>query len=118
VFIDGSASGFIRSCKNQIGENPQYEQVIEKARQNGQEDKLYLYMNIVPVNFSTKGKSTLGNLKMYIDMGKCGIDPQAHSELLTELRIATANEDMVLQKDQTNTMDLLDSLRLAVAFIK
>jgi hypothetical protein len=118
VFIDGSASGFIRSLKYQTHENPHYEQVIQKARQDGLDDQLHLYMNIVPVNFSTKGKSMLDNLKKYIDMGKLAIDPEAHKELLTELRIATANEDMTLEKDQTNTMDLLDSLRLACVFIK
>jgi predicted acylesterase/phospholipase RssA len=60
----------------------------------------------------------LGNVKKYIDMGRIAIDPQENKELLTELRIATANEDMLLQKDQTNTMDLLDSLRLAMCIIK
>jgi hypothetical protein len=75
-------------------------------------------MNIVPVNFSTKHKQMLGNVKKYIDMARIDIDPQENKELLTELRIATANEDMLLQKDQTNTMDLLDSLRLAMCIIK
>lgn len=51
-------------------------------------------------------------------MARIAIDPQENKELLTELRIATANEDMLLQKDQTNTMDLLDSLRLAMCIIK
>lgn len=60
----------------------------------------------------------LGNVKKYIGMGRIAIDPQENKELLTELRIATANEDMLLQKDQTNTMDLLDSLRLAMCIIK
>jgi hypothetical protein len=119
VFIDGSAAGFIRSLKFQTHENQQYEQLIEKARRDGLgEDQLHIYMNIVPVNFSTKHKQMLGNVKKYIDMGRVAIDPEAHKELLTELRIATANEDMTLQKDQTNTFDLLNSLRLACMFIK
>jgi hypothetical protein len=49
----------------------------------------------------------LGNVKKYIDMCRIAIDPQENKELLTELRIATTNEDMLLQKDKTNTMDLL-----------
>jgi hypothetical protein len=53
----------------------------------------------------------LENVKKYMDMGRMGIDPETNKELLTELRIATANEEMMLQKDQTNTMDLLDSFR-------
>lgn len=40
----------------------------------------------------------LDNVKKYIDMGRIAIDPQENKELLTELRIATANEDMLLKK--------------------
>jgi hypothetical protein len=118
VFIDGSASGFIRSLKYQTNEKPHYENIIEKARQDGLEDQLHLYMNIVPVNFSTKGKSMLDNLKKYIDMGKVALDAEQHRDLLTELRIATSDEELRLVKDQTNSMDLLDSLRLACCFVK
>jgi hypothetical protein len=75
-------------------------------------------MQICPVNFNSKGREMLGNLKKYMDMGKIAIDAQAYPELVTELRIATANEDMSLEKDQANTMDLLDSLRLAMCMIK
>jgi hypothetical protein len=75
-------------------------------------------MQICPVNFNSKGREMLGNLKKYMDMGKIAIDAQSYPELLTELRIATADEEMSLQKDQANTMDLLDSLRLAMCMIK
>jgi hypothetical protein len=44
------------------------------------------------------------------------VSPEDHKELLTELRIATANEDMSLEKDKSNSFDLLDSFRLAVSF--
>jgi hypothetical protein len=61
----------------------------------------------------------LGNLKLWIDKGRVAIDPDAYSELMTELRIATSDEDMALEKkDQTNTFDLLDSLRLATCFVR
>jgi hypothetical protein len=118
VFIDGSSSGFIRSVKLQTGEYVQYENVIEKAKRDGKSDEIWYYMQIVPVNFNTKGREMLGNLKKYMDMGRIAIDPDTHKELLTELRIATSDENMSLQKDQTSTMDLLDSLRLACVFIK
>jgi hypothetical protein len=118
VFIDGSASGFIRSVKLQTGEYTQYEKVIEKAKRDGRSDQLWYYMQICPVNFNSKGREMLGNLKKYMDMGKIAIDAQSYPELLTELRIATADEEMSLQKDQANTMDLLDSLRLAMCMIK
>jgi hypothetical protein len=118
VFIDGSSSGFIRSVKYQTGEYSQYERLIEKAKHDGKLDEIWYYMQICPINFNTKGHQMLGNLKKYMDMGKIAIDAQAFPELLTELRIATSDEDMALEKDQTNTFDLLDSFRLAMYFIK
>jgi hypothetical protein len=121
VFIDASQPGFIRSLKYQIaGEIVDYERVIERARQmgHGDENQLYLYMRVVPVNFNTQGKPMLGNLKKYIDMGKVAIDPAEHSELLADLRVCTADENLSLKKDQSQTMDLLDAFRLAMKFIK
>ena len=119
VWIDGSQPGFLRSLKTQLpGETVDYERLIDKAKQDGNFDKLYLYMRVVPVNFSTNHKTMLSNLKKYIDMGKLAIEPEAHSELMTELRIATSDEDLGLEKSGQYTMDLLDSLRLSCMFIK
>jgi hypothetical protein len=50
-------------------------------------------------------------------MGKLAISEE-HQELLTELRIATADEDMRLQKEGIATMDLTDSLRLCMSYIQ
>jgi hypothetical protein len=118
VFIDGSQSGFIRSVKYQTRDYPHYERLIEKARQDGRPDELHHYMQVIPVNFSIKHKAMLGNLKLWIDKGKVAIDSQAFPELMTELRIAQSDEDMALEKDQTNTFDLLDSFRLAMCLIR
>jgi hypothetical protein len=126
VLIDGSASGFIRSIKLHVGDNPQYDIIIDNARKRfagtgmNYEDKIHLYMSVCPVNFSTKGRFMLENLKKYLDMGKIAISAEEHSnrELLTELRIATADEDMKLQKEGNATMDLTDSLRLCMAYIR
>jgi hypothetical protein len=73
-------------------------------------------MNIVPVNFGEKGKIMLGNVKKWIDKGKVAIDPDLFPELLTEMRISTADEELRLEK-KDYTMDLLDSLRLAFEYI-
>jgi hypothetical protein len=77
-------------------------------------------MNIVPVAFSTKGRFMLERLRKWLDIGKIAISPKEHSnqELLTELRIATADEDMKLQNEGTATMDLTDSLRLCMSYIR
>ncbi|HJT49782.1 MAG TPA: terminase family protein [Nitrososphaeraceae archaeon] len=121
VWIDASQPGLIKSLKlNIAGETVDYERIIQRARQNGHDidNQLYLYMRVVPVNFNTQGKIMLGNLKKYIDMGKVAIDPEAHSELLGDLRIAEADENLLLKKDQANTQDLLDAFRLAIKFLK
>jgi hypothetical protein len=116
VFIDGSQPGFIRSLKIAIGEYAQYEHFVERAKQDKREDKLYLYMNIIPVNFSTKHRAMLGNVKKWIDKGHVAIDSDLFPELLTELRIATSDEEMTLDKTEYS-MDLLDSLRLSMEYI-
>jgi hypothetical protein len=116
VFVDGSQPGFIRSLKIAIGEYAQYEHFVEKAKQDKREDKLYLYMNIIPVNFSTKHRAMLGNVRKWIDKSHVAIDPDLFPELLTELRIATSDEEMSLDKTEYS-MDLLDSLRLAMEYI-
>ena len=72
-------------------------------------------MNIVPVNFSTKHRAWLGNVRKWIDKGHVAID-SLFSEILTELRIATADEEMTLDKTEFS-MDLLDSLRLSMEYI-
>jgi hypothetical protein len=115
VFVDGSQPGFIRSLKIAIGEYAQYEYFVEKAKQDNNRP-LHLYMNIVPVNFSTKHRAMLGNVRKWIDKGHVAIDPDLFPELLTELRIATSDEEMTLDKTEYS-MDLLDSLRLAFEYI-
>jgi hypothetical protein len=52
----------------------------------------------------------------WIDKGHVAIDSDLFPELLTELRIATSDEEMTLDKTEYS-MDLLDSLRLAFEYI-
>ena len=115
MFVDGSQPGFIRSLKIAIGEYAQYEHFVEKAKQDNNRP-LHLFMNIVPVNFSTKHRAMLGNVRKWIDKGHIAIDPDLFPELLTELRIATSDEEMSLDKTEYS-MDLLDSLRLSMEYI-
>ncbi len=115
VFVDGSQPGFIRSLKIAIGEYAQYEHFVERGKQDNNRP-LHLYMNVVPVNFSTKHRAMLGNVRKWIDKGHVAIDPDLFPELLTELRIATSDEEMSLDKTEYS-MDLLDSLRLSMEYI-
>jgi len=73
-------------------------------------------MKIVPVNFAERGKIMLAKVVKLLDMNKVAISPDLFPELLTEMRIATADEDLRLDKKEYS-MDLLDSLRLAFEFI-
>jgi hypothetical protein len=85
---------------------------VEKSKR----DKIPIYklMNVVPVSFGEK--EMLVNVKKWIDMGRVAIDAEAHHELMTDLRIATTDEEMSLQKTEYS-MDLLDSLGLAFEYI-
>jgi hypothetical protein len=47
-----------------------------------------------------------------MDMRRIAIDAEQYPELLTEMRFATADEELSLDKTDYS-MDLLDSLRLA-----
>jgi hypothetical protein len=58
----------------------------------------------------------LGNVRKWIDKGMVAIDHDLFPELLTELRIAQADEEMTLDKTKYS-MDLLDSLRLSMEYI-
>jgi hypothetical protein len=104
TFVDGSASGWIRSLKTAIGEYPKYEVFVEKSKR----DKIDLWrlMKVVPVNFGEHGRVMLGNVKKWIDMCRVAIDSEQFPELMTDLRIATSDEEMALQKDDYK-MDLI-----------
>ena len=114
IFIDGSNPGFIRSLKEALREFVNYDVFIDKAKKDGNRP-LFHYMNVIPVNFSTEGKNMLGNVKKYADNSWLAIDPDEHKELMLDLRIAQADEEMKLDKTD-NTMDMLDALRLAMEF--
>jgi hypothetical protein len=53
--------------------------------------------------FGEKHKVMLGNVKKWMDMGRITIDPDVYPELMTDMRIATADEDMSLQKTEYTT---------------
>ena len=59
---------------------------------------LYLYMKIVPVNFAERGKIMLAKVVKLLDMNKVAISPDLFPELLTEMRIATADGVTIRQK--------------------
>jgi len=80
----------------EVGEFTQYEYFVEKAKKDNW--PLYNYMNIVAISFGERHRAILGNVKKWIDKCQVAIDPDQFPELLTELRIATSDEEMSLDK--------------------
>ncbi len=51
-------------------------------------------MNIVPVNYSTKHRLMLGNVRKWIDKGHVAIDPDLFPELLTNRELQQVMKDV------------------------
>jgi hypothetical protein len=70
-------------------------------------------MTVIPIAFtSAEKKSMLLNLKDIIDSNVIGINLDRHQRLILALRTASAT-DMILNKETTESDDLLDALSLA-----
>jgi hypothetical protein len=111
VYVDGSASAFIRAMKIAIGEDSNYEEAVERARKSGLKRPWWLG-KIVPVSFSTTHKKMLEYTRFLLDRGYIGIHP-SFSKLLTSMRTAYENEG-TLDKDRTAHDDILDAVRMAM----
>jgi hypothetical protein len=60
---------------------------------------------LVPVAFiGEKHKLMLGNCKKLLDKGVIAINPDVHKDLIQELRLASADEDMSLDKSRICTL--------------
>jgi hypothetical protein len=119
VYIDGANPSFIKSLKLQIGEDPDYDRVIERYRSEGLGDDATKDMKIVPVNFKSEHKAMLGHCKMIMenDGGRIAINPDRFDKLITSLRTAVDN-DGVLDKEATSYNDMFDAFRLALKFYR
>jgi hypothetical protein len=74
-------------------------------------------MKIVPVNFNNEHKAILGTLQNDTGgwCGKIAINQDKFDKLITSLRTAIDNED-VLDKEATSYNDIFDAFRLALKF--
>jgi hypothetical protein len=115
VFVDGSASAFIRSLKTAIGENPDYEGVIARAKSAGfKEPPAHWLGKVSPIMFGTGGahKSMLGHAKMLLDNHYIAIHP-SFTKLVTAIRTAYEN-DGSLDKERTAHNDVFDAWRMCL----
>jgi hypothetical protein len=115
VYIDGANPSFIRSLKLQIGEDADYNKVIERAKKEGFGDGTE-NMKIVPVHFGKEHKGMLGHCKLILEdeHGKIAINPK-FEKLITSLRTAV-DADETLDKESTSYNDIFDAFRLALKF--
>jgi hypothetical protein len=112
VFIDASAPAVITSIKANLDEQTDYMEVIARRKKNHIRDPTF-DMDVIPVNFTAaEKKNMLLNLKELIDSNAVAIDLERHQRLVLALRTASAT-DMILNKETTESDDLLDALSLA-----
>jgi hypothetical protein len=62
---DGANPSFFRALKIEMGENEEYEPLVERARK--MKSDVSNYMQVIPVNFSSEHKAMLGNCKMLLE---------------------------------------------------
>ncbi|HZI72256.1 MAG TPA: hypothetical protein VFD60_13955 [Nitrososphaeraceae archaeon] len=117
IYIDGANPSFIRSLKIQIGEEPDYDKVIDRYRSECGTDYDWTQdMKIIPVNFNSEHKDMLANCKMVLEEGggHIAINP-VFDKLITSLRTAV-DIDGKLDKESTSYNDIFDAFRLAMKF--
>ena len=119
VYINGANPSFIKSLKLQIGEEADYDKVIQRYKADygpASADDPAKFMKIVPVNFNKEHKSMLGHCKMVLEDngGRIAINP-AFEKLITSLR-TSVDDDGTLVKESTSYNDIFDAFRLALKF--
>jgi hypothetical protein len=123
VYVDAAAQAMVQSLKYYFQDQERYWLQLEFARRN--HSKLENLMRVIPVQFGSSAnfgehshrtgpqhKQLLANLIYFVENKYLGVH-RSHVELLQDLSSAVA-DDLSLDKS-TNSMDLLDSLRLALA---
>jgi hypothetical protein len=123
IFVDGANPAFIRSLKQRVDEDPDYDKFIKTLKHNygpaSFDLKSLMYnMLVVPVNFSTEHKKMLAHCKQLLELnGGCiAIDANKHGKLITALRTAVENGEGMLDKEATSHDDLMDAFRLSLQF--
>lgn len=113
TWIDGSQPEFIRELKLMVGENKNYEPLIQRAKQSKVE--LWQYMDIIPIMFNEKGRMMIDHMRRWFeDAQKIVIDKQ-FIDLIAQLRIATQKADGKLDKSG-HQLDTFDAFRMCLLY--
>ena len=114
IHIDGANPSFIKSLKIKLGEDPDYDRVIDRYKHAKSDWRIG--MKAIPVNFNQEHKEMLGHCKMLLEKDYIAINP-AFDKLITSLRTAMAEEN-TLDKESTLYPDIFDAYRLALKYYK
>jgi hypothetical protein len=124
VYIDGANPSFIRALKDRCEEDPDYEKLIMRYKQNTKNPAATIDLSwlerqwfILPVAFNKEHKHMLAHCKELLEYhdGSVAIHPQ-HTKLITSLRTAVENGEGSLDKEATSHDDLFDAFRLSLQF--
>jgi len=120
IFVDGADPSFIRTQKDRVDEDPDYEKQIEYYKHNYSSYDLQFpqqNMFVIPVAFNKKHKYMLAHCKelMEYHKGSVAINPN-HTKLVTALRTAVEKGDGSLDKEATSHDDCFDASRLSLIF--
>lgn len=112
VLIDASSPSVVMAVKKTLDEPTDYLEIITRRKKQEIRD-LYFDMCVLPINFNTVEKrNMLANLKELVDSNYLVLDLERHTNLVLALRTAKAT-DLILDKEATESDDVLDAMCLA-----
>jgi hypothetical protein len=112
ILIDGSAPSVVMAVKKSLNEPSEYLEILARRKNLGIRDP-YLDMSVLPINFNAiEKRNMLANLKDLFDSNFVVLDLKRHSNLVLALRTAEAT-DLILDKERTESDDVLDAMCLA-----
>lgn len=113
TWVDGSQPEFIRELKLVVGENKNYEPLIERAKKSKVET--WQYMDIIPVQFNEKGRQMIDHMRRWFEDAKKVIIDKQFVDLIAQLRIATQKVDGKLDKSG-HQLDTFDAFRMSLLY--
>ena len=121
IFIDGANPSFIRSLKERVNEDVNYEQLIAYLKKSypSVHDLQFLQENmfVIPVPFAVPERN-VAHCKEVLEYqkGYIAINPK-FTMLTTALRIAVEKGDGTLDKEATSHDDLFDAFRMSYSIL-
>jgi hypothetical protein len=112
ILIDASSPSIVMAVKRSLDEPSEYLETISRRRKQDIRDP-YFDMCVIPVNFNTiEKRNMLANLKELVDSNYIVLDLERHTNLVLALCTAEAT-DLILDKEATESDDVLDATALA-----